>query len=253
VFVTPVAGSRTPPCRGASAYLHPRFESAKLQSVKTSDRTRLLRRRMIATARRRTISDGLNGFTIEQLCDEVGVSRRTFFNHFASKEDVVLGIELGVEDDLLTAFAAGTAVDSDLAPIDAAVALAIEHLHVVGLDRGEESLIRDVLEREPSLVARFVSATDRQIGVVADAVRSRFGWTDPDDDRALLVAEIIGALLKATARRFFADEDGAPFEVILRTNFRLVTAMAQPDGSTVPTISTPPGAALSTNELEHTP
>ncbi|WP_146244164.1 TetR/AcrR family transcriptional regulator [Curtobacterium sp. MCBD17_032] len=220
--------------------------------MKTSERTRLLRRRMIATARRRTISDGLNGFTIEQLCEEVGVSRRTFFNHFASKEDVVLGIEIGVEDDLLTAFAAGTAVDPDLAPIDAAVALAIEHLHVVGLDRGEESLMRDVLDREPSLVARFVSATDRQMELVGDALRSRFGWTDPADDRGRLVAEIVGALLKATAWRFFADEDGPPFEDILRTNFRLVTAMANPDGATVPT-STPLGAAHSTNELEHTP
>ena len=208
---------------------------------------------MIATARRRTIAEGLNGFTIEQLCEEVGVSRRTFFNHFASKEDVVLGIELGVEDDLLAAFAAGTAIDPRLPPIDAAVALAIEHLHVVGLDRGEEALMRDVLEREPSLVARFVSATDHQVGRVGDAVRSRFGWSDPADDRGRLVAEIIGALLKATAWRFFADETGPPFEDILRTNYRLVTAMANPDGPVVPAIGTSPSAAHSTKKVENTP
>ncbi|WIE54600.1 MULTISPECIES: TetR/AcrR family transcriptional regulator [unclassified Curtobacterium] len=233
--------------------MHCASQSAKLQSVNTSERTRLLRRRMIATARRRTIADGLNGFTIEQLCEEVGVSRRTFFNHFASKEDVVLGIELGVEDDLLATFAAGAAVDPDLAPFEAAVALAIEHLHVVGLDRGEEALMRDVLEREPSLVARFVTATDRQMNLVGDAMRSRFGWTDPADDRGRLVAEIIGALLKATAWRFFADDDGPPFEDILRANFRLVTAMANSDSPAVPASSAPLSAAHSINELEHTP
>ncbi len=34
---------------------------------------------------------GLNGFTIEQLCEDVGVSRRTFFNYFPSKEDAIIG------------------------------------------------------------------------------------------------------------------------------------------------------------------
>ena len=42
-------------------------------------------------ARRLIIANGLTGFTIEELCEEVGVSRRTFFNYFPSKESAIIG------------------------------------------------------------------------------------------------------------------------------------------------------------------
>src|SRR4029079_7383741 len=34
---------------------------------------------------------GFSHFTIEQLCEQVGVSRRTFFNYFPTKDDAFLG------------------------------------------------------------------------------------------------------------------------------------------------------------------
>ncbi|WP_435299235.1 TetR/AcrR family transcriptional regulator [Timonella sp. A28] len=49
---------------------------------------------LIAHARRMTLNKGLNGFTLDELCTEVGISRRTFFNYFASKDDAILGITL---------------------------------------------------------------------------------------------------------------------------------------------------------------
>lgn len=49
---------------------------------------------LIAQARALTLDKGLGGFTLDELCTQVGVSRRTFFNYFASKDDAVLGIPL---------------------------------------------------------------------------------------------------------------------------------------------------------------
>ncbi|MGN0042882.1 TetR/AcrR family transcriptional regulator [Rhodococcus sp. (in: high G+C Gram-positive bacteria)] len=46
---------------------------------------------LVEHARTLTARRGLAGFTVEELCEHVGVSRRTFFNYFASKEDAVLG------------------------------------------------------------------------------------------------------------------------------------------------------------------
>ncbi|OIH92567.1 TetR/AcrR family transcriptional regulator [Curtobacterium sp. MCBA15_001] len=196
--------------------------------MSTAERTRTLRRRMIVAARRATVTQGLGGFTIEQLCESVGVSRRTFFNHFASKEDVVLGIELHADTELLQAFAAGDVVPSTLDPLSAIVALAVEQVRAMEFDRSEEVLVRTVLDREPALLARFLSATDVQLARVTDAVRTRFGWTAPDDARARLVSESAAALLRVTADHYFDDAfdetTSPPFDELLTTNLRLLRA-----------------------------
>jgi AcrR family transcriptional regulator len=196
--------------------------------VNTTERTRVLRRRMIVEARRATVEHGLTGFTIEQLCESVGVSRRTFFNHFASKEDVVLGIELHAGVETLTAYARGQVVPAELDPLSSIVALAVEQVRIVGLNRADEVLVRRVFEREPALVARFLSATDVQLAAVARAVRERFGWTVPDDPRARLVTESAAGLLRVTAEHYFDDDfdesTGPTFDALLTTNLRIMRA-----------------------------
>jgi AcrR family transcriptional regulator len=193
---------------------------------------------MIVEARRSTIAHGLHGFTIEQLCETVGVSRRTFFNHFASKEDVVLGIELHADVEAIESYAAGGVVADDLDPLDSIVALAIDQFHRAGIDRADEVLVRGVFEREPALVARFLSATDVQLARITDAVRLRFGWDDPDDRRARLVTEAAAGLLKVTAETYFDDAfdevTGPTFGDLLTTNLRLMRAAISTGQDTTP-------------------
>ncbi|MET3452569.1 TetR/AcrR family transcriptional regulator [Curtobacterium sp. 1544] len=206
--------------------------------MSTTERTRALRRRMIVEARRSTVEHGLHGFTIEQLCETVGVSRRTFFNHFASKDDAVLGIEINADVEAIDEYAAGGIVPGDLDPLDSIVALAIDQFHRVGIDRADEALVRRVFEREPALVARFLSATDVQLARITEAVRQRFGWGDPADRRARLVTEAAAALLKVTAETFFDDAfdeaTGPPFDELLTTNLRLLRAAITTGQDTTP-------------------
>jgi len=206
--------------------------------VSTTERTRALRRRMIVEARRSTVEHGLHGFTIEQLCETVGVSRRTFFNHFASKDDAVLGIEINADVEAIDEYAAGGIVPGDLDPLDSIVALAIDQFHRVGIDRADEALVRRVFEREPALVARFLSATDVQLARITEALRQRFGWGDPADRRARLVTEAAAALLKVTAETFFDDAfdeaTGPPFDELLTTNLRLLRAAITTGQDTTP-------------------
>ncbi|WP_307860908.1 TetR/AcrR family transcriptional regulator [Curtobacterium flaccumfaciens] len=196
--------------------------------MNTTERTRALRRRMIVEARRATVEHGLSGFTIEQLCEIVGVSRRTFFNHFASKDDAVLGIELHADVEAIDEYAAGGVVPTDLDPLDSIIALAIDQLRRYGIDRSDEALVRRVFEREPALVARFLSATDVQLARITAALRQRFGWTDPSDRRARLVTEAAAALAKVTAETYFDDAfdeaTGPPFDELLTQNLRLMRA-----------------------------
>jgi AcrR family transcriptional regulator len=197
--------------------------------VSTTERTRALRRRMIVEARRATVEHGLHGFTIEQLCETVGVSRRTFFNHFGSKDDAVLGIELNADVEAIDAYAAGGIVPGELDPLGSIVALAIDQFRRVGIARADEALVRRVFEREPALVARFLSATDVQLARITVAVRRRFGWDDPGDRRARLVTEAAAALLKVTAETYFDDAfdeaTGPTFDALLTENLRLLRAV----------------------------
>jgi AcrR family transcriptional regulator len=197
--------------------------------VSTTERTRALRRRMIVEARRATVEHGLHGFTIEQLCETVGVSRRTFFNHFASKDDAVLGIEMNADVEAIEAYAAGGVVPAELDPLDSIVALAIDQFHRIGIARADEALVRRVFEREPALVARFLSATDVQFARIAEALRRRFGWDDPTDRRARLVTEAAAAILKVTATDYFDDAfdeaTGPTFDALLTENLRLLRAV----------------------------
>ena len=54
------------------------------------------------------IERGYDGFTMEELAREVGVSRRTLFNHIKDKESAVLGPEMSEEvENQFQNFAAG--------------------------------------------------------------------------------------------------------------------------------------------------
>ena len=75
-------------------------KSAKLYFVSNSaiidgglrERKRAATRTAItAVARSLTAEHGLNGFTVEEVCEAAGISRRTFFNYFQSKEDAIIG------------------------------------------------------------------------------------------------------------------------------------------------------------------
>jgi AcrR family transcriptional regulator len=54
---------------------------------------------------------GLEHTTVDQICEAVGVTQRTFFNHFATKEDALLGIDLPhVDEERARAYLSSTSV-----------------------------------------------------------------------------------------------------------------------------------------------
>lgn len=61
-----------------------------------------------AVARTLTAERGLNGYTVEEVCERADISRRTFFNYFPTKEDAILGhIDDDIPSDVLEEFIAG--------------------------------------------------------------------------------------------------------------------------------------------------
>lgn len=166
-------------------------------------RTRALRQNLMLAARRRTAEVGLAGFTIEQLCDEVGVSRRTFFNHFSSKEDAVVGIELGADDALLEEFRAGGLVPRDMSLVETVCRAALVHIEQHGMTREAGLQFKAALDREPSLLPKAMSNGEEQTRRLVDALRTREGLA-PDDPRPAVAVAVATAVMQTAAATYFA-------------------------------------------------
>ncbi|KXC05713.1 hypothetical protein MhomT_09500 [Microbacterium hominis] len=161
-------------------------------------------------ARRLTAAHGLNGFTIDQLCADVGVSRRTFFNYFASKENAVLGLTLRAHlEELDERFVHG---DGDL--LDDYLHLHAARWALMGHTRTEAEEVGRLLADEPRLHAQLMSImADAEVNDIA-LVRSR-----PDAPTDPLVVDMlvrmINPLLRSAIAAFF-DEEHPDFLTLLR-------------------------------------
>jgi AcrR family transcriptional regulator len=174
----------------------------------------LRERRLAATslalrteARRLAADAGLHGFTIEELCAAVGVSRRTFFNYYASKENAVLGFPVRADtSDLDDAFVSGTG-----ALLDDFAELHIARWERLDLTKAEADELGRVFDREPRLFAHFVSlAAEGERDDIA-LVSQRAGAADAET-----IVLVFGALIRPAVLEYFADDSQDFRHILLR-------------------------------------
>ncbi|MFB9568669.1 TetR/AcrR family transcriptional regulator [Saccharopolyspora hordei] len=183
------------------------------------------KRRMAATAaqvtsicRKLTAERGLTGFTVEEVCERVGISRRSFFNYFASKDDAVLGVPARRDDDELTAwFTArgdpdGPGVSATL--LDDLAALAVQRCEASGMTAESVEDARAAFEREPRLLTKGFERLLRDERSDVELVERREGLA-PGDLRAAAAVQIVHALVRATAWDFLASDCTDTFAEIL--------------------------------------
>ena len=218
-----------------------------LATGKTAQRRQRTRCELTAVARRLTAEHGLSGFTLEELCASVGISRRTFFNHFASKEDVVVGVALDDDDEALDGYASSrrdprlpvlSTVFDDLG------ALVVERVENVGLTRGQAADFKAALDREPRLFGAMMRQGDEQRRRIVAAVASHEGL-DEGDPRIDVAVTLLTGLVQRAFERFFSAEGRADerFDAVLdaqlaiaRGLFAASTPSASPTPAAAPTL-----------------
>lgn len=161
-------------------------------------RKRETARHLTEAARRLTAEHGFTGYTIEQLCAEVGVSRRTFFNYFDTKESAILGLD--GEDPRLEALAdafvtQGRDQGRDL--VEDFIELQFARWDLVD-PLSEAPVLFAIFDREPRLVKgmfdRMAENERRDVRLIA----AREGFDD-DDLRAEVIVHTVGALFRLAA------------------------------------------------------
>lgn len=210
---------------------------------------RRTRRSLVAGARRLTAERGLAGFTVDELCAEVGISRRSFFNYFASKDDAVLGTPAR---DPLEAFG-GDFVAGGSAPDGAPLLTALQELVVrsFALLEGphDRTLLLEVLRREPVLLQRLTETMDRRLADLTELIARRQGCGERDPFPGVAAA-VVSHLAGHTVHELLetrpagTDPDESPpleeFAELLARNVRLAGVLLCPGGTAPPP---PPGAA----------
>ncbi|MET0297122.1 MAG: helix-turn-helix domain-containing protein [Microbacterium sp.] len=160
---------------------------------------------MIRAARRLTAEHGLAGFTAEQLADDADISRRTFFNYFASKEDAVLGLPIHrPESDAIERFLAHEGGDDGALSPTLLADLAILHeARWRTLDIAPDTVAQLIaaVEREPRLLGRMLELAIEGEQFDAQLVERR-EHLKPGDLRAQAASQIVGAIARAATGEF---------------------------------------------------
>ncbi|TCN50183.1 TetR family transcriptional regulator [Rhodococcus sp. SMB37] len=179
---------------------------------------------LVSHARTLTAERGLSGFTVEELCESVGISRRTFFNYFPTKEDAVIGEhDVGFPEEEKHEFVArGEGDHVGLSPtlLSDIARLVIARARQNDFTRQRHQLFRDILRAEPHLLAKLMAIGESQqrdfVRLVAD--REHLPLDDP------LPKAVVGVTLSLTFQtvdEFFSDDNTCSFEEILKRNIAI--------------------------------
>ena len=163
---------------------------------------------------------GYDATTVAQIADRAGLTKSTFFRHFADKREVLFGgQDLLVErfgDAIRNAPPGATAAGCLAAALEAAAAAFTPDRHELAPQR------RAVIAAHSELQERALLKRARLASAMAEALRGR----GADDTTARLAAEM-GVLAFSTAyARWAAPENREPFAEIARAALRDLQARA---------------------------
>jgi len=136
--------------------------------------------------------DGVDRVSVDAIAEAVGVSPRTFFNYFPSKEDAIIGISPTVPPPITDNLRARPADEPPLEALRQAVQAAVEHLQE---DPDRWTLRRRLVQNHPELAARYAARlAETEQGLVVEIARR----LDLDPDRDTYPATVVGAAMSAT-------------------------------------------------------
>jgi AcrR family transcriptional regulator len=145
-------------------------------------RKRATRRALRAAVLDLGLERGLADVRVEEITARAGVSTRTFFNYFDTKEDAALLDVLTVDDDALAGLTGPPqALWPQLATLFAA------DVERVGEDGADLARLMELQRRHPVLQSRQTGAFTRSEGRLSAAIAARL----PDDDAGRLRAGVM--------------------------------------------------------------
>jgi AcrR family transcriptional regulator len=159
---------------------------------------RLLRQQLSDTATEMFMERGFDAVRVSEIAEACGVSEKTVFNYFPTKESLVLDLGGATLNSLRT-----TLADPDLSPVEAVLKILSGELAGItswlteqdDLTEAKNMLLRFgmLIRSTPSLRAYQRDMTDQQVAVAAEVLAQRNGMS-PDDPEPQIAAAALLAL-----------------------------------------------------------
>jgi len=175
-----------------------------------------------AVARSLTAERGLNGYTVEEVCEQAGISRRTFFNYFPAKEDAILGhVDDDFPEEVVARFMAGGA-GSPAGEISASlladlVRLSLDLSERMSASEEETRQLIGVIKKEPQLMLRIIGASEEREAEFARMLAAREGVAT-DHPVVRMAVVLLGNIARKTSADYFSEGNTRPYRDILLEN-----------------------------------
>lgn len=185
------------------------------------ERKKLATRRALQRAALSLATERGVDVTVEEICAQVDVSPRTFFNYFASKEQALVGRPPSPpSDEALAAYEHAESADGVLLDLCEPVG---RHLRETLSSLEEMRQRRELFQQCPELMPHFVNGFWEVEQRLALAVARRLD-TDVDDARAQAVGATMASLIRLAVRRWAQSGGQDPIEEHLRRAVRALPA-----------------------------
>lgn len=175
------------------------------------------RNRIAETALRLFLAGGFEATTLDLIAEEAGISRRTFFSYFKSKDDILLFWQdahwRSIYDDLLK-------TSPDVAPLDAVRDIFVKHMAQYSTE--EMQAIDALMRSSPTLHSRKQAFYGEQEQALYNKLCEV--WRQPERRAALrMVAMVSMGAMRLTTQLWSEQSDRkTPMADLLRESFAVL-------------------------------
>ena len=198
-------------------------ESANIAGGLRERKRAATRAAITAVARSLTSERGLSGYTVEDVCEQAGISRRTFFNYFPTKEDAILGhVDDELPHDLFEEFLRGghSSPEGEISAnlLQDLLQLSLSLSERMSSSEEETRQLIGVIKKEPQLMLKIIGATEEREAHFARLLAEREGV--PADHPVVRMAVVVmGNIARHTSMAYFSEGNTRTYRELLLENF----------------------------------
>ncbi|MGW3136984.1 TetR family transcriptional regulator [Streptomyces sp. NPDC001139] len=176
--------------------LRPRSQESVAEGLRERKK-RLMRQQLSDTATEMFLERGFDSVRVAEIAQACGVSEKTVFNYFPTKESLLLDLGEATMESLRT-----TLTDPELSPVEATLAILAQELEGItswmatqaDLGQAKAALMRFgmLIRSTPSLVAYQRDMTDRLVAAAAEILAERTGLNTDDPEPQITATALLG-------------------------------------------------------------